>query len=273
MDNLKQSDEKLVYVYDRLNNECKRKGHKVVTVTAQTVTIPDGDPIEANVFHCTDCDKYYVSNSALQKCIEEGIHPALNYYLAYDLAGNLKKASKLMLYGYNVQQGVLTRSERHSVLTTIINNGYISKQEIICDLQFFISYNGKKRGNEEARQKWQEDLSFVNHYVDDNTKIIKPRFVLKPDKIPSNRIKTCDLTKFFVTVPDVDTKKLPRLANNEKNARRRFPMGRRLIHERFGEGIVEGYKNNLVIIDFCGIGVKELDFRTCIDKCKLISEE
>ena len=45
MDNLKQSDEKLVYVYDRLNNECKRKGHKVVTVTAQTVTIPDGDPI------------------------------------------------------------------------------------------------------------------------------------------------------------------------------------------------------------------------------------
>ena len=45
VDNLKQSDEKLVYVYDRLNNECKRKGHKVVTVTAQTVTIPDGDPI------------------------------------------------------------------------------------------------------------------------------------------------------------------------------------------------------------------------------------
>lgn len=160
MDNLKQSDEKLVYVYDRLNNECKRKGHKVVTVTAQTVTIPDGDPIEANVFHCTDCDKYYVSNSALQKCIEEGIHPALNYYLAYDLAGNLKKASKLMLYGYNVQQGVLTRSERHSVLTTIINNGYISKQEIICDLQFFISYNSSLQVSEnEEKEVFDYDYS------------------------------------------------------------------------------------------------------------------
>ena len=166
-----------VYVYFRLTNSCMRDNHQIETVTAKTNNAKNGTPISVNVFHCKSCDKYFINYEALQKYIDKGIYPALKYSLVNDISGSLNDASKLMLYGYNVSEGNLTQLERRSILAWIIDSGFLSKAEIIKDLQFKVRYNGSKAGNEKARKKWQDDIQFVSQYVQGNTKQINAVFV------------------------------------------------------------------------------------------------
>ncbi len=116
---------------------------------------------------------------ALQKYISKGVYPALPYKLSNDISGALNEASKLMLYGYRVAEGTLTRQERQSILKWIIDTGLLSKSEIIKDLQFKVRYNGSKIGNEKAKAKWEDDIQFVSRYIADNKRTIQAAFVVR----------------------------------------------------------------------------------------------
>ena len=89
----------------------------------------------------------------------------------------LRNVSELMIYGYTVREGELTKEQRQRILSWIIDVGLLSKAEIIKDLQFKVSYNGKKPGNEKAKKKWEEDIQFVSHYVKGNTSRIEATFI------------------------------------------------------------------------------------------------
>ena len=171
------SNNKCVYVYFRLTNTCVKNKHNVETVTAKTYNAKNGNPIEVNVFHCTQCDRYFINYEALQVYISKGIFPAFSYSLIRDISGELNEASQLMLYGYNVREGVLSGDERKNILSWVIDSGLMSKAEIIKDLQFKVKYNGSKARNERARDKWQDDIQFVSKYVIDNKKEIKATFI------------------------------------------------------------------------------------------------
>ncbi len=254
-------EEKIVYVYQRLNNVCNK--HIVETVTAQTYNVKDGRPIEINVFHCLDCDKYYVNYEALHGYIDKGVYPALNYYLVDNGLGNLNYASKLMMYGYNVRQGDLTIGERRRVLSWLIDSGIMSKHEIINDLKFKVDYNGKKKGNEKARLRWQDDIQYVSQYVKDNTKTIKPKFVNHNRSVSEGNNNTYDKSVISKSLLR-DSTKLPKV-NNEEKAKRLFPVGSTVRHERYGDGVVVTFEGKFIVIDFEGIGTKKLLSGPCVE--------
>lgn len=171
----KRNSSKRVYVYFKLNNKCVTNNHQIETVTAITTNMKTGFTTEINVFHCIECDRYFINYEALQKYIAKGIYPALDFSLEID-EGKLREVSELMLYGYNVKEGVLNEGERHRILSWIIDAGLLSKAEIIKDLQFKVNYNGKKAGNENAKKKWETDILFVSQYVKGNSKRIDAVF-------------------------------------------------------------------------------------------------
>ena len=171
------SKRECVYVYFRLTNTCVRCSHVIETVTTKTINAKTGEPIEVNVFHCLECDRYFINYEALQEYILKDIFPAFNYSIVKDASRNMNEASQLMLYGYNVREGALSGNERQSILSWIIDSGLMTKAEIIKDLQFKVRYNGRKVGNENARMKWQNDIQFISQYVKDNTREIHTEFV------------------------------------------------------------------------------------------------
>lgn len=172
-------DSSHVYVYFRLTNSCIKNKHSIDSVTAKTTNIKNGQPIDVNVFYCKSCRKYFINYEALQGYISRGIHPALQYVFSEVDDGKLNDASELMMYGYNVREGDLTQFERRRILEWIIDYGLMTKAEIISNLQFKVGYNGKKPGNERAKQKWLDDIQFVSRYVNGNSKTIKATFVFR----------------------------------------------------------------------------------------------
>ncbi len=169
----------IVFVYFRLTNSCVRRNHTIETVTAKTINAKNEQPTEINVFFCKICNKYFINYEALQGYFSKGIYPSLHYAFEHVDSIKLKEASELMLYGYNVREGQLTQIERQNILKWIIDSGLMSKADIIRDLQFKVRYNGSKAGNERAKAKWQDDIQFVSHYVENNSKSINATFILK----------------------------------------------------------------------------------------------
>ena len=82
-----------------------------------------------------------------------------------------------MLYGYNAKDGVLSNSKRQNILAAVITKNLMSKAEIIKNIQSKIDFNGKKKGNEKAKSKWEEDIRFVSTYGTDNQKKINGKLI------------------------------------------------------------------------------------------------
>ena len=175
--NRNSSTNNRVYVYFRLNNKCVINNHKISTVTAKTLNLKTGLSVDVNVFYCNNCKKFFVNYEALKDYISKGIYPALQFVLVENNLSGLRNVSELMIYGYTVREGELTKEQRQRILSWIIDVGLLSKAEIIKDLQFKVSYNGKKPGNEKAKKKWEEDIQFVSHYVKGNTSRIEATFI------------------------------------------------------------------------------------------------
>ncbi|MBQ8783543.1 MAG: hypothetical protein IJZ57_07215 [Clostridia bacterium] len=70
--------------------------------------------------------------------------------------------SRLKKYGYSVAwNSDMTTKQRQALLKELIETGKESKGYIISYLKHNIQINGKKKTNEFALKKWQEDLDFV----------------------------------------------------------------------------------------------------------------
>ena len=176
-----KDEDRYVHVYFSLTNSCMKNKHEIEAVTAKTTNIKNGCPVEVNVFYCSRCDKYFINFEALQKYISRGIYPALHYIFDSLNTDQLNDASELMLYGYNVREGGLSQFERRRILEWVIDSGLMTKAAIISNLQFKVRYNGRKPGNERAKQKWLDDIHYVSQYVYGNKREIKAVFVFKSD--------------------------------------------------------------------------------------------
>ena len=81
--------------------------------------------------------------------------------------------SPLMLHGYNVNaQKNLTEEERHLIISDILDQGAMTKAKIEEYLKRFISFNGGKGINENARQKWERDLLFTLEYKKEEQPVV-----------------------------------------------------------------------------------------------------
>lgn len=145
---------------------CQRESHDVIQATAVLVGRNESN-IQLSVNYCRDCDKFfinYVSYEEYRKrygfLIGNIILDDEGKPLYGDIA--LAEASPLKLCGYSVnQQDDFSRETRRYIIRKIISLGVMSKSEVIRYLEYFITMNGKRRGNEIAVSKWKDDLAYT----------------------------------------------------------------------------------------------------------------
>ena len=152
---------------------CQRDSHNVVTATAVLLGRND-QTIELTVNYCKDCKRFfinYISYDAYKN--KYGI--LIGNIVLEDEGHNvfsdvvLAEASPLKLCGYSVsQQDGYSKETRWYIISKIIDRGIMSKSEVIRYLEYFISINGKKKGNQLALSKWKDDLKFTLSYASDS---------------------------------------------------------------------------------------------------------
>ena len=122
---------------------------------------------EPELNYCRDCNKFfinYISYEEYRKKYGVLIGNVILEDESKALTGDfsLAEASPLKLCGYSVnQQEGLSRETRHYIIQKIISLGVMTKSEVIHYLEYFITMNGKRRGNEIAVSKWKDDLAFT----------------------------------------------------------------------------------------------------------------
>ena len=90
-----------------------------------------------------------------------------------------------MLCGYNVNaRNALKESERHLIISKLLDKRIMDKAEILKYLRHFIKFNGKNYGNELAVEKWQNDLRFTLQYKINRQPTV---YFTKVKKWPSKR--------------------------------------------------------------------------------------
>lgn len=78
---------------------------------------------------------------------------------------DLSEESPLHARGYTVSKKAgLTSITRQRIIAATLDSGEMTVQEIIQLLSFLIDDNGSMPKNDQAREKWQEDLDFTRNY-------------------------------------------------------------------------------------------------------------
>lgn len=164
-DSVFDAQDSCLYVYKGFI-KCLRDHHDIICVNAQ---IPNayGKTASLNVNYCSDCKRFFISYEEYSHYLKQYgtllikiILLQNDLYSDYD--NDLAAASPLKLCGYSVSmEAGLTTVARQNLLTTVIHNGIMKKFEVIRYLNWFITMQGSKFGNEIAKMKWEEDLRFV----------------------------------------------------------------------------------------------------------------
>ena len=83
--------------------------------------------------------------------------------LMYGTSVTMQSESLLKRCGYTVgiTAGLNDRT-RISMLRQIIILKLMTRQEIMSYLNYFISFNGQKAGNEYAKMQWEKDLQTIS---------------------------------------------------------------------------------------------------------------
>ena len=154
-----------LYVYSG-RIRCIRDKHNMVCANAHIETA-SGETAILNVNCCLNCNRFYISYDEYSRYMEK-YKSLLTRIVLVDESGNssftnnLAAESTLKLCGYTVsQEKGFTSKERANLLANIIHNRIVSKPDVIQHLNWLIRMNGKKAGNDIAKEKWEEDLAFV----------------------------------------------------------------------------------------------------------------
>ena len=83
----------------------------------------------------------------------------------FSIHTNLSEESPLHARGYTVsKKASLSSIARQRIIAATLDSGEMTVQEIIQLLSFLIDVNGSMPQNDQAREKWQEDLDFTRNY-------------------------------------------------------------------------------------------------------------
>lgn len=171
---------------------CERDHHRIEQVTA-ILKNRDGNDIELNVSHCLDCEKFFLHYNIYQHyrdiygTILGNIRMAKNGNFDDD-SYMLADESPLRLCGYSVsRKSGLSQGERQTIIASCIESGAMTKEAVIRLLNWFVEVNGAKAGNEQALEKWCEDLDFALAYG-----------TPKQNRYQVSRIAKYDRNRFYV---------------------------------------------------------------------------
>ena len=153
--------------------KCMHNKHKIDNVDALMNLDIDGkvQQIRVSAGYCSQCKVYFILDSTYQNLKRKGIILCrVSDEKAYAKNGyvnemHLAQESLLMQYGYSVSQMEdLSSTRRQKILAILIDNGIMSKSEIISYLDFFIRQRSSDSRMEIAISKWETDREFVEEY-------------------------------------------------------------------------------------------------------------
>lgn len=78
------------------------------------------------------------------------------------------------MYGYNVNKAqALSTAKHHKILDILIQNNVMRPYEIISHLEMLIRTRKNIKSMFDAREKWEEDIDYVQHYnkIDESVKV------------------------------------------------------------------------------------------------------
>ena len=164
-----QINQYVLFVYKN-TIDCREHNHHFVPTTAALLGKHE-KRVVLDVYYCLDCGKLFI-NYVDYKDYRD-IYGYLIGNIQFDEksksgktdTGTLAEESTLKLCGYDVNaKHALKESERHHIISKLLDKGIMPKTEIKKYLRHFIRFNGKKTGNAQAVEKWRDDLEFTLHY-------------------------------------------------------------------------------------------------------------
>ena len=129
--------------------------------------------ISVPAFYCGYCNKYYILERNYQELKKYGYiccrvieEKQLTSNDLSDSYSKLKDKSLLKTYGYNVNQNDgLSDVERQKILTQIVSNNIMSKNEVVAFIEWLINRSKNIPSHKFAIEKWKRDVKFLNELV------------------------------------------------------------------------------------------------------------
>lgn len=154
---------------------CQKEDHNIIPATAVLLG-KSGQDVRLSVSYCQDCKLFFIDEESYKRYRKKygiliGDIRFVKDGKVYIGENFLADESPLMLCGYSVSQQVgLSESERHFIISKIIEQGILTKLQVARYLGFFIRRNGQKDSNYLALSKWERDLDFTLHYDENKQK-------------------------------------------------------------------------------------------------------
>lgn len=167
------------FVVRRTTFKCRHNDHKLQNIDAVINIInKEGNVTRTTVpaGYCPNCNVFFIMESTYQSLKSKGT-PVCRVsdektYLSGNIFVNgmkLSQESVLMQYGYTVsQEEGLTSARRRKILALMIDNGVLTRSDIISYLDFFINQRKNQHRFEKAIEKWESDREFVSEYKTGN---------------------------------------------------------------------------------------------------------
>ena len=151
-----------VYVYESNNKSCNGIHPQFVTLISLNYKNVKNGSIQniSNAFYCKKCNKKFVTVEAITKYTSKCYVPQFKCNLQ-EFDSDLKQISKLKLYGYSVQEGVLSIKQRHAIIDFVLDYKIMTPSEVISLLEFNIKFHGPKKVMQEACEKWHDDIQYI----------------------------------------------------------------------------------------------------------------
>lgn len=178
-------------------HECEKNHHNIHKILIDLPIAQKNSNIvikTINAYHCYECNLNFITNEDYKKIKEQGSmlcqHMTLSDYKEYirnmeSAFTHYNKESFLKRHGYSVsQQDALTDSERHSILSHIIELSALDKTGTIWNrdkIIWFLEHQIEMHPQpcyEKAREKWKKDLDFLNDYSHNNPIVYKIRTII-----------------------------------------------------------------------------------------------
>ena len=168
---------------------CIHGDHVLEDVNAEVSIVTnkgDLETVHVSAGYCRNCNVYFVLEDPLKKLLSKG-RPMC---FLYDWDRKEKEMhhgyifmsaeSLLYQYGYNVNAADnIPTAKRQRILETMINNGVMTKNEILSYLKLFITQRKNNKSMQKAIGKWQEDIEFLLQYEADDFDSVQIRSLYK----------------------------------------------------------------------------------------------
>lgn len=163
-------------------NNISRDSDEYEMVTALVYCANRVEPVYIDVYYSKQQNKYFINEESYRQYrMRYGlpyVHLVADEYDGDMDYGNLRKNSELNLYGYTVAKTAeMSTGERQRLLQQLMDNGLMSKHQIVNHLEWLIHRQSGRVKMEDACDCWREDLRFVNSYRLNAQRKIQGRFV------------------------------------------------------------------------------------------------